>query len=76
MEAEGKPVERQQRRERAIIDVMYCEQEVQNLLERLLELYSNGSDQAVYFLIKSWESYWRRLEYGEWLNKMKGDQKS
>ena len=37
---------------------MYCEQEVQNIYKRLLDLYSNEPLRAGCFLPKAWESYW------------------
>ena len=49
---------------------------MQNVFERLSDLHGNEPDKADYFLTKAWESYWQRLEYGEWLNKMrKGSKK-
>lgn len=44
---------------------------MQNVFERLSDLHGNEPDKAGYFIIKAWESYWERLEYGEWLNKMR-----
>ena len=54
---------------------MYSEQGVQNKHERLSGLYGNEPDKANYFLTKTWESYWRRLEYGKLFSKMKKDAK-
>lgn len=46
---------------------MYCKQEVQNIFERLLDLYSNEPLRARNSLPKAWESYCRILGHGEWL---------
>ena len=68
-EAREKLVELQWQRDQAIVDVIYSEQGLENAFERLSDLYDE-SDKANHSLIKAWESYMRRLEYGEWLCKM------
>ena len=45
-------------------------------MTQLSNLYRKEPDQADCFLIKLWESDWRKLECGELVSKIKGDEKS
>ena len=69
-EAGGALEERHQPREQLIVDLTYYEQRVQETFERLSVLHSSEENKADFFLTKAWESYWRRMELIDWLNRM------
>ena len=52
------------------MDLTYYEQRVQETFERLSVLHSSEENKADFFLEKAWESYWRRMELTDWLNRM------
>ena len=52
------------------MDLTYCEQRVQEAFERLSLLHNSEKNKADFFLTKAWESYWRRMELIDWLNRM------
>ena len=53
------------------MNLTYCEQRVQETFERLLVLHSSEKDNADCLLTKAWESYWRRMELTDWLERIK-----
>ena len=52
-EAGGKLKEHQQQRERAIENLMHNEERVQDVFERLSNMYSSEQDRADYFLTEA-----------------------
>ena len=52
------------------MDLTYYEQRVQETFERLSVLHSSEENKADFFITKAWESYWRRMELTDWLNRM------
>ena len=62
--------EHQRQREQLIVNLMYYEQRVQETFESLSILPSSEKDKADCNLTKAWESYWRRMELTDWLNRM------
>ena len=52
------------------MNLTYYEQRVQETFERLSVLHSSEENKADFFLTKAWESYWRRMELTDWLNRM------
>ena len=53
------------------MNLTHSEQTVQEVFERLLVLHCSDKDKADFFLIKAWESYWRKKEYIEGLPRIK-----
>ena len=53
-----------------MVDLTYYEQRVQETFERLSVLHSSEENKADFFFAKAWESYWRRMELIDWLNRM------
>ena len=52
------------------MDLTYYEQWVQGTFERLSVLHSSKKNKADFFITKAWESYWRRIQLIDWLNRM------
>ena len=67
----GELEERQQQREKVIVNLTYCKQRVHEAFEHLLVLDSSEKNKADFFLAKAWESYWHRMKLTNWLERIK-----
>ena len=53
------------------MNLTYSEQRMWAVFERLSDLYSSEKDKRDFFVVKAWESCWHRMEFTDWLERIK-----